>query len=609
MRSTKERAEKYAACLQKQGIPAWYEQRGGLLRAREVACFVSLLKVLNNPMDDVSLLSAMMSALFAFTPDEMAQIRLCARREDLYTAVLTASRQGDTKCADFLADLEEMRRWAAMLPTDRLIGKVYDYLGYLPIVEAMENGAQRRANLLMLLEYAREFESSASGGLSGFLRYLARLDENDSALDAAGTASENDDVVRIMSIHRSKGLQFPVCILAGNFVKFNMSDSRAPIVLHSEAGIGLMTCDDAQQLRRTTFMREAVSLRAQHAAMAEELRVLYVAMTRAQEKLVMLITGKDLEDTVGKIARRMEGDWQGKGRLDAYGVQHAVSSAELLLSCALVHPDGTVLREIADVPLLPCDTPSRLLIRFGDAQEMEQDETTEPQVCESDPEMVRMIRERLDYQYPYAALNGVAAKRSVSQMAKQQAGTEREYDCTARPRFMMKSGLTPAERGTVLHQFMQYADYTAAKTDVQGELERLVEQGFLDRWQQEAVDIAKLKDFFANPLYRRMESSPKVLREVRFMAEIPATRLDPNLPDSFAQEGIVVQGIADCVFVEEDHLVIVDYKTDRAKDETVLRSHYAPQLDVYAEALSQSLSMPVKEKILYSFHLGPGGPM
>ena len=220
------------------------------------------------------------------------------------------------------------------------------------------------------------------------------------------------------------------------------------------------------------------------------------------------------------------------------------------------------------------------------------------------PELVEEIHRRLSFRYPYQALNGLAAKRSVSQLVKQQEDRQRDDACQSRPAFLLQTGLTPAEQGTALHEFMQYAHYERAAADLTGERERLVCEGFLTREQADAIDMVRLSDFFQSALYRRMRASSRLEREVRFMVELPASELDASLPPWGAQEMVMVQGIADCVFEEGGGLIILDYKTDRVKDRRVLIDRYAPQLALYARALGETFALPVSQKLIYSFWLG-----
>ena len=519
---------------------------------------------------------------------------------------VTSAAKEDARCARLLETLEDYRLWAATMPCDRLIERLYDQTGYFSLVQAMPNGPLRRANLLLLLQYARDSQRGGVRELSGFLRFLTRLEQAGENLASAGTSNESDDVVRIMTIHRSKGLQFPICILAGCSSEFNLSDARAPIVLHREGGIGLMVTDDKTRLRHTTVLREAVSALTRQSSLSEELRILYVAMTRAQEKLVLLTSCKDASKTLHSISERFAGDFSGADDpLDPYHVLEARSYADWLLACALIHPSGNLLRELAGGNLTPAEAEGKLEVVVAQGADIDWNvELREEETPPCSQQLVDEIRKRLSYRYAFQDLNGLAAKRSVSQLVKQQEGTQRDFACRSRPAFLLKSGLTPAERGTALHEFMQYADYERAASDLRGEQERLVREGFLTRDQVDAMDTARLSDFFQSALYRRMCASSRLEREVRFMIEIPAGELDESLPSWGADEMVMVQGIADCVFEEKGRLVVLDYKTDRVKDRRVLIEHYAPQLELYARALGETLGLPVAQRLIYSFWLG-----
>ena len=607
----KSKMKVYAERLKQWGIPVWTDLQGDFLSSKEIAVMLSLLRVVDNPVNDVALLAAMLSPIFGFTADDAARLRADCRSGNLYAAVTKAAREGDPGCSRLLERLDEYRLWAAAMPCDRLIERLYDQTGYLSMVQAMENGPARRANLLLLLQYARDAQNSGIRELSGFLRFLNRLEQAGESMASAGTSNEADDVVRIMSIHRSKGLQFPVCILAGCSSPFNLSDSNAPIVLDREGGIGLMVTDDRARLRRTTVMREAIAAMTRQASLSEELRILYVAMTRAQEKLVMLVTCASASKTLRSVAEKLSSGYSGANDpFDAYHVLQGRSYADWLLACALVHPDGGVLRSMASGGMTAAFAKGRLDIAvepYAAAQpaaENQDDECAPPLET-----LVDEIHDRLAFRYPYEALNGLAAKRSVSQLVKQQEGTEREYACLSRPAFLIEKGLSPAERGTALHEFMQYADYARAADDLEAEQKRLVREGFLTAEQVRGMDSNRLKAFFESPLYRRMSRSPHLQREVRFMVELPASELDPSLPEWGRNEMVMVQGIADCVFEEEGRMVIVDYKTDRVKSREPLVEHYAPQLALYARALDQTLPLPVGETLLYSFWLGESIPL
>ena len=303
---------------------------------------VSLLRVIDNPMQDIPLLSVLMSPIYGFTPDDLADIRIRERKEPLYIALVRAAQEGDGRATQVLRDIEEYRALAATLPSDRLINLVYEKSGYPDLVQAMANGELRLANLRLLLEYAKKYEGSGFNGLSGFVRMLDRLEQQDADLASASTVG-GAEVVQIMSIHRSKGLEFPVCILAGCSRRFNKE--RGDVLLHPELGFGVKLRDPETGARVTTLPREAAALEIDRGEMSEELRVLYVAMTRAKEKLLLVTTVKDAEKTLGKLASRLTEE----PRLQPYVVRSASCISDWLLLCAMRHPDGGTLREMAAV--------------------------------------------------------------------------------------------------------------------------------------------------------------------------------------------------------------------------------------------------------------------
>ncbi len=596
LRSANRYAKEYAKELQRLGVPAWADTGGGFFAAPEVAVAVSLLRVIDNPMQDIPLLSVLMSPIYGFTPDDLADIRIRERKEPLYIALVRAAQEGDGRATQVLRDIEEYRALAATLPSDRLINLVYEKSGYPDLVQAMANGELRLANLRLLLEYAKKYEGSGFNGLSGFVRMLDRLEQQDADLASASTVG-GAEVVQIMSIHRSKGLEFPVCILAGCSRRFNKE--RGDVLLHPELGFGVKLRDPETGARVTTLPREATALEIDRGEMSEELRVLYVAMTRAKEKLLLVTTVKDAEKTLGKLASRLTEE----PRLQPYVVRSASCISDWLLLCAMRHPDGETLREMAAAlpgVTVSCDTPWAIRIVSPPAAE-EQGETEEEEPALPDQALLSQLRSELDFVYPYAGLRGVPTKVAASDLAAEPFSFQ--YAATARPAFLSKQGLTPAERGTALHQYMQFCDYETARTQPERECERLVKQGFLSREEGDAVEMNRVQAFFASPLAQRILHAKQVLREYRFTVEIPAGEVQPGLPETLAGEPVVMQGAVDCAFEEDGSLVIVDFKTDHTKDEAALWERYRAQLALYRRALAVCTGLPVKECLLYSFYL------
>ena len=617
LRSPSSRAGIYVNELRRRNIPVWADI-GGFLQTTEVMTFLSLLQVVDNPRREVPLLAALLSPIFGFTPDDAARIRIDNPRGGLYAALLEAGKT-DEKCAAFLTTLREYRHMAATLSVEQLIRRLYESTGYPSMVLALPDGQRRRANLLLLLDYAHTFDAE-SGGLSGFLRFMDKLGESEN-LKSASAAGQGDDAVKIMSIHASKGLQFPVCILAAGSSRFNKADSTDSLLVHEKGGVGLKICDEQKHVRSTTLAREAIAVLTDEATLAEELRLLYVAMTRAEEKLVLLVSEDNLDRTLGRLAG---GLGQGGDRpVEPATVLSARGYADWMLTAALLHPDGGALRDRAGADFGPVTAEGRLGV-FTEVEASEPDEgpveierAAAPDASfeqlsfggfgggpEADEKMrlQEELEARFSYTYPYERLGELTAKTGVARLVEQNA--KRAFACTRRPAFLSKTGLTPAERGIAVHAFMQYADYAAAADQPEAELTRLTEKGFLTEEQAAAIDLRVLLDFFGSTLYRRMEGAVHLDREVRFLTELSSRRIDPTLPADLPEEMVVVQGVADCVFEEPDGLVILDFKTDRVKDMEQLVSLYGDQLRIYAKALAESYGKPVKECVLYAFGLG-----
>lgn len=599
LRSGKGSAEIYKRELKKAGIPAWYTTKGGFLEAPEIRTVLSFLRVIDNPDQDIPLLACLLSPIFGLNPDDVADIRACAPKAPLYAALLRAGEGGMEAAKRAAGTIEEYRRIAVTLPADELISAILQKTGYLCMAQAMTDGEVRRANLLLLLDYARRYETADFRGLSGFLRFLEKLEGSSAELDTAAVTTESADVVRIMTIHRSKGLQFPVCFLGLTAKKFRFSDAK-PALIHSEQGIGLYEADETGGSRRTTLPREALKLAIRRSELAEEMRVLYVALTRAKEQMVLLATKDKLREALREAAEEVESSLQpAEGRLSPFYVGRARCFADWLIAAALLHPSAAQLRGAANAELTPAPASEELSVRLIDAQELGAPAPPEEGEWETpSEEIVEELRRRLDFRYPYEELNAVAAKVSASGLNKELEGADHSF--TLRPAFLSRQGLTPAERGTALHEYMQFCRFGEAERDAGAELARLESEGFLSPEQARSVPLEKIRAFFASPLYARMKKAERLMREQRFTVSQDAALFYPQAKG----ERVVLQGVADCVFVEEGGLILVDYKTDRVSSPEELAERYRPQLEVYELAMREIFSLPVTERILYSFHLG-----
>lgn len=610
MRSTKNKAAAYAARLASHGIPAIFEQAEDFFQIPEVSRVISLLKVINNPLDDVAMLSTLLSPLFGFTAEETAKLRIHCRKGNLYTALLKAKEAGDEKCRAFLNELQYYRRLAALYPADKLIARIFDRTGFLDAVQVCENGDRKRLNLLNLLDIARACVQEGFLRPYEFLRYVERVKSGEIKIPLRFSGASAEDAVKIMSIHHSKGLQFPVCFVADCSKSFHLRDISAPFQLDQELGIGLKVFDPARRTKSSTLMLEAIKAEKRRSYISEELRILYVAATRAKENLILLCCQENTQKLAVKCAAALSGDWgQRNAPIDPGLVVSSSSFSELLLYCCLLHPSGKELRQLCEAGITPDDGEEDCLsVKLLKAQNVspapEPELPAEIPERPADPKLKAEIDRRLSYQNPYRALARLSSKFSVSQLTRKTAP---HSGCTLRPAFLKGERLNAAERGTALHEFMQYADFVLAETDLEQEISRLVKDQFLTKLQGDSIDREKLNAFFKSRLYTRMrlaEKNEKLFREERFIIEIPAGRIDPCLPKPLRDEGIAVQGIADCVFIENGKLVIVDYKTDAVENAQTLIDRYASQLAIYAEAFEKLYGLPVEEKLIYAFSLG-----
>ncbi len=599
LRSKKDHAAAYAAELNRVGVPAVTDAGGGFYEAQEIALVMSLLRFLDNPLQDVSMLAVMMSALFAFTPDDLADIRHHHRRVPLYTAVRRRAREEDAlgnRLAVFLKETERFRTLAAAVPADRLLQQLYEELSLTAVMGARPHGEQRVANLQKLLDIARGFESRGFRGLSAFVRFAERDRKQDGQAPATVVGGEN--AVRVMSVHASKGLEFPVVFMAGMGRGFNDRALSDPLLLHRTLGVGMDWRDPKGLESCKTVQKNALALRMRRDARAEELRVLYVALTRAKERLCMVAT-VDHYDAMMKAFTLSPTDTA----MPFQAVAEAGGYADWILPVLLRHPDAAAQWPPAlAAHLTPLSCNARLQLSLVRAPAAEE----EPAAVETvdlppDEHYLAQLRDRTAYVYPYKALSSVPVKLAASALAH-RAMHER-FVAVSRPAFFSDTSLSPAERGTAMHQFMQFADYTAAAADTEREIARLVREGFLTARQGASLSRPRLRGFFQSDLYRRIDGAARVLREYAFTVERPASLCAP-LPDEIAQgETVLVQGIADCLFYEDGRWVIVDYKTDRVDSPEELAARYRPQLALYKEALENGLGETVGDCLLYSFAL------
>lgn len=603
------KADKFAEALDELGIPV---ALGGdaFMTSREVSTVMSLLQVIDNPRRDVQLLDVMMSSVGAFTAEEIAQIKINYKSGSLYSSVIMCSGNNDESTAEltqkaskFIEKLSKLRRDAAVLSVDRLISRIIHSDDILNIMSSLDGGKTRRANLFSLIEYAKEFEARYDSGIYGFIRYMNALPE--SSFKGVNTSGEN--AVKIMSMHGSKGLQFPVCIVANLGGEFNKADYSSSILFNENGGIAFRYYNETTKKETESVGRIILSDSARAKNIEERLRLLYVAMTRAIDKLCVVCSDNNLNKKLQNLAEQIDDT---APKINASFLRNSTNMSAWVLSCALIHPDGEALRDRAGVELEPVADASRLNIIISNSETFsktvesadtsESDASTDGENSQENKKerFTKQIKESIDWKYSYEELRHLQAKASVSRLV--HSAEDDRYAFESKPAFMLGDKLAGAARGSAMHHVMQFIKFED-RVDVEAEIERLVEYKFITEQEANSVDKAAISAFFDSDVYKRIRLSGDVRREMRFLSEIPANQIDSTVTTS---ANIIVQGAVDLCFEEDDGVVVLDFKTDRVKDMSELVKTYGEQLEIYSMAATKIFGKPVKENIIYSFHLG-----
>ena len=576
----------YREALMRHGIPVGSAQGSGFFTAPEVSLVLMMLSVMDNPHKDIPLIAVLRSAAFGFTPDELAAIRAADRNADFYTALESAG-ETDEKCRAFLEKLSALRAEAADLCAYEIVWRVMEALDLLALCSAMDDGARRRANLMALVELSESFEGTGYRGLhrlSLWLQTLAAKGQEPGVTAAVGPA------VKIVSIHRSKGLEYPVVFLCDASRRFNTREQRGSVLIHPDLGLGPKVTDLTLRVQYPSVAHRAISLRQKREDLSEEMRLLYVALTRAKERLFVVASCKKAEKALADAAVMAELPVAPETLMRAGNF-----TAWLLCACLADGERHFKIRLCRDEAAAETET------------EVEQER------AEADPDALAELRRRLAFRYAHEAAVDLPSKVTATEL-KGRFERDEDAEMLAAPRsfpFRMpvlgegERALTATERGIATHLLLQYMDFAAAgdREHLKREIERLCARGFLSPREARAVNLSAVERLFRSELGGRMLRCPKPLREFRFSLLLDAARLYPGAEG----EDLLLQGVVDCCLEEDGELVLIDYKTDsvRTEEEIAARAeHYRGQLLAYRDALQRIFQKPVKEGVL--FFLTPG---
>ncbi len=588
LRSPGSKVTYYTDALKKRGIPVSYNV-GDFYNSAEVLTAISILKVIDNPSDDIALLSSLTSVAFGFSFDEIADLKIKYKKPSLYANVILAFENGNRKCEFFLETLNTLGFLAVSQPISKFINIVFSVTHLVEIMSAGKNGEECRSNLMLLKSIADDYTEKGYGSLSGFIAYFERLAKENLASEK--TTLNSGNAVKIMSFHGSKGLQFPICIVAGLGSEFNKTDLNDKMIISKSHGLGInIVCD---KVKYETSTRKALRIIQSDKLISEELRLLYVALTRAEERVMLSITSTDCRKDIVSAAADLGLNADATGLVPSKAVLSAISFKSMILSAALLQKSGDKLGSIADVLPIGADGCGDFKLYFRECFDLDENIVENEVETESkilpNPEIINLVNERFSFKYPYQSETEIPSKMAVTSLVH---GEKSAFAFKRRPRFMSKAGLTPAERGTAMHKVMQYIDFQSAENDLSKELERLYEYEFLSDLEYESINTTQLENFFKGKLYHRLKSADKLMREYKFMVEYP-----------YNGSKTIIQGIADCIFFEDGKAVIVDFKTDNVNDMSTLKERYSEQLEIYKNAISEIFSVEVKECIIYSLQL------
>ncbi len=595
----------YIRALGEEGIETDTQEGGDFFETTEISTALALLRVIDNPHRDVPLIALLRSPLFRFSSDRLAEIRSAAEEGDFYDALL---RDGGDDCEEFLEQLRRLRARAGEMSVHRLLERLYRETHMTAVFGAMPDGLRRQANLRVLSEEARQEEAAGRRGLFSFLQHIECLQEQGKDVEVP----RGNGGVKILSIHRAKGLEFPVVFLSGLAREFNTRDMQSPMLFHARLGLGPMWSErgDGWTVEWPTAARRAVTLAMDREDKAEEMRLLYVAMTRAREKLIMTMSMKNWEKK--RTALAGEADCPP----DPEVVAEKKSMGEWLLLSAMTRPEAEILRQGNDCPVyLDGRGPEwdiRVVKSAAYIRDIPRRTARNRDRSAADEERSRSLEAALGYRYPelYAAqipscltatqLKGRYLDREAAEGADVPAvPREHAFD---RPDFAAESmGLTATQRGTAVHRVLQYMsfDRTGSPEEIAGEIRRLAAGEFISEQEAACADPGQLYAFFSSELGRQLLAAPERHREYQFYILLPAGDFYPEA-EGDPEEQILFQGVVDCWFETEEGVTVVDFKTDRIPEP----EQYRAQVESYAGALEMLIQKKVVRKALYFLATG-----
>nr|WP_131045459.1 helicase-exonuclease AddAB subunit AddA [Clostridioides difficile] len=652
LRATSAWAPVFADELMNMDIPTYADVGVGYFDTIEIKTILSLLQIIDNPMQDIPLISVLKSPIFGFTPEDLIDIRVQSKDKIFYEVLKsTAEYDGFTdsqnenesefipseecinKSKDFLIKLKEFKEKSMYMSTDEFIWYLYTRTGYYAYVGALPGGSQRQANLKVLFERAKQFEETSLKGIFNFVNFIEKLKKSSSDMGSAKTLGENANVVRIMSIHKSKGLEFPVVICSAMGKNFNTQDFKKSILYHHNLGYGPQFVDYERRISFPSIAKEALKSKINIENLSEEMRVLYVAFTRAKEKLIITGSTRNIQDSIKRWSNGIES----LDTISQYEILKGKNFLDWIMPCVLRHRDlSNLLEEVGLDAVFNVEHNSKwygklwnkndiLVEKKSDEEKESIEEILEKiDVDNPDSDYYSEIEEKLNYIYPYEFSTRKPATISVTEIKKIQNNYEEELINTIfeqkvilkKPLFIQneeeREKISGTERGTIVHLVMEVLDLknVSSVNDIKSQIRGFVSKGIITEKQASIVNPYKIYKFFASNIGKRMLNAEIINREISIYAQVNMKDIyiyeklinndDKKLYDN---ESVMLRGIVDAYFEEDNQIVLVDYKTDFVNEENInqIIEKYKKQLDLYADIIETLTGKSVKEKCIYLF--------
>ncbi len=606
LRSTATLAPIYEKEIADLGMPVFSDTSSEYLNSVEIQTIISVLKIIDNPMQDIPLVTVMRSMIGGFTDNDLIEIRLADKNCNFYESILKAqvqvSEELRIKINNFLEKIENWREANEYLNLDELIWKIYLDTGYYNYVGLMQNGKLRQANLKMLFERAKQYESASFKGLFNFINFIDKLKLSSGDLGSAKIIGENEDVIRIMSIHKSKGLEFPVVFLSSTGKKFNMQDLNKKVLLHQNIGLGPTYTNYEKKIEYPTLAKEAIKIVTKREVLAEEMRVLYVALTRAKEKLVITGIEKDVNDSIDSKQKELEIYKDNiENKMNPNLVGKYKSYIDWIELVYLKNKDKDIMK-------FHIINKKDILKENTEEKEENKDIIKEIQNRAISKENINKIKQELEWKYKFEESVELPSELSVSKIKelKNNVQLQNQEVSFAKPNFLIeKTELTGAQKGTIMHLCLQKLnhkeEYDLEK--LKRMVKSLVEKEIILQKEADSVNYNKILEFFKSDIWKEMKEAKLVEQEKAFYFNIKAN----EIYDVKSEEDILVQGIIDLYYInKDDELILVDYKTDYVENnnEEILKEKYDIQLAIYKKALEKALDRKVDKVYIYSTWLG-----